>query len=94
MFFVYILKSRKDSELYIGSTNNLEERLKKHDLGLVPSTKLRRPLDLAYYEAYANEQEARHREQNLKLHGRARKQLMNRIKKSIDSNSFGVGVNE
>jgi len=29
MFYVYILKSRKDNNLYIGSTNNLRKRLKE-----------------------------------------------------------------
>ncbi|MEO8065906.1 MAG: GIY-YIG nuclease family protein [Candidatus Doudnabacteria bacterium] len=85
MFFVYVLKSLKDLELYISSTKDLKERYKKHSLGLVFSTKLRRPLKLVYYEAFSNEEEARHREHNLKLRGRARKQLLNRIKKSIDS---------
>jgi putative endonuclease len=85
MFFMYILKSLKDNELYIGSTGDLKERLKKHDLGFVLSTKSRRPLKLVYFEGYASEEEARHREHNLKLGARARRQLLNRIKKSIDS---------
>ncbi len=84
MFFVYILKSLKDQLLYIGSTKNLIERYKKHNSGLVPSSRNRRPLTLVYYEAYASEQDARHREHNLKLGARARRQLLIRIKKSID----------
>jgi len=35
MFFVYILQSKKDKELYIGYTNNLRKRFKKHNLGLM-----------------------------------------------------------
>lgn len=83
MFFVYILKSKKDNNLYLGSTNDLRERIKKHNLGKVASTKLRMPLKLVYYEAYASEEEARHREHNLKLRARAFRQLKLRIKKSI-----------
>jgi putative endonuclease len=52
MFYSYILKSKKDSDLYIGSTNNLKERFKKHNSGKVFSTKARRPMEIIYYEAY------------------------------------------
>jgi putative endonuclease len=62
MFFVYILKSQKDNSLYIGYTHNLRKRLKEHNLGLVRSTKLKRPSYLVYYEAYASKQDAIKRE--------------------------------
>ena len=83
MFFVYFLKSEKDKKLYIGSTNDLRKRFKEHNSGFVESTKLRRPFKLVYFEAYASEKEARHREHNLKLRARALRQLLNRIKDSI-----------
>lgn len=85
MFFVYFLKSLRDNELYLGSCKDLRERFKKHNLGLVPSTRNRRPLKLVYYEAYSFEDEARHREHNLKLRAKALAQLKKRIKKSISS---------
>lgn len=81
---MYILKSKKDNNLYIGSTNNLVRRLKEHNAGLVKSTKSRIPFKLVYYEGYANEEEARKREENLKLRARALRQLLGRIKKSIN----------
>jgi len=84
-FFVYILKSLKDNQLYIGSTSNLKKRLKEHNSGLVTSTKLRRPLKLVYFEGYVSEKEARQREHNLKLRARALRQLLNRIKISLES---------
>jgi len=84
MFFMYILKSLKDNRLYIGSTGNLSKRLKEHNSGLVLSTKSRVPLKLVYIEGYTSEEEARHREQNLKLRARALRQLLNRIEKSIN----------
>lgn len=46
MYFVYILKSLKDGNLYIGRTNNFERRFKEHNLGKVQSTKSRRPFML------------------------------------------------
>ncbi|MBS1539503.1 MAG: GIY-YIG nuclease family protein, partial [Bacteroidetes bacterium] len=33
-FYVYILQSDKDQSFYIGQTNNLDERLKRHNLGM------------------------------------------------------------
>lgn len=85
MFFMYILKSLKDSQLYIGFTNNLKRRLEEHNKGAVVSTKSRKPLKLVYYEAYASEYDARHREHNLKLRAKASRQLLLRIKNSLAS---------
>jgi putative endonuclease len=83
MFYVYVLKSSKDEELYIGSTNDLKRRLKEHQNGESFSTKLRRPFELIYYEAYKIEKDARLREQALKLRGNARRFLKDRIKESL-----------
>ena len=83
MFFVYILQSKRDKDLYIGYTKDPLDRLKKHNLGLVNSTKDRKPFRLAYYEAYASRQDATKREHNLKLRAKALRQLVNRIKSSL-----------
>ena len=53
-YYVYILKSQKDNELYIGKTKNLKKRLEQHCQGQVKATKGRRPVKLVYYEAYKN----------------------------------------
>jgi len=84
MFFVYIIKSKKDNELYLGYTSDLLKRFKKHNLGLVKSTKSRKPWQLVYYEAYASRQDATHREHNLKLRAKALRQLKNRIKNCLE----------
>lgn len=83
MFFMYILKSLRDEELYMGSTSDLKRRIKEHNSGMVPSTKFRKPFKLVYIEGYASEEDARHREHNLKLGARARRQLFKRIEKSL-----------
>lgn len=83
MFFVYILKSLKDNNLYIGYTNNLKRRLKEHNSGGVQSTNLRKPLKLIYYEAYLSEKDAKHREFNLKLRSRALAQLKKRLEDTL-----------
>jgi putative endonuclease len=66
MFYVYILKSRKDNKLYIGSTNDLVRRFHEHQTGKVVSTKNRNPFDLICYEAYNNKSIAVKREKYLK----------------------------
>jgi putative endonuclease len=66
MHYVYILLSQKDHKFYIGLTNNLERRMSQHSNGEVVSTKVRRPLDLIFYEAYLNEKDAVRREDYFK----------------------------
>jgi putative endonuclease len=46
MWYVYILKSSIDNNLYIGSTNDIKRRLAEHNSGKVDSTKTRVPLKL------------------------------------------------
>jgi putative endonuclease len=48
--------------LYIGSSGDLETRIKAHNSGKVRSTKGRRPLILVYYESFLTKTEARGRE--------------------------------
>lgn len=66
MYYVYILFSFKDRQLYTGFTDNLKSRFKAHINGYVKATKNRRPLKLIYYEAYSKEIDARRREKYLK----------------------------
>jgi len=66
MFYVYILFSELDKQLYTGYSDNLRARFEKHQKGFVKATKHRRPLKLIYYEAYAKELDARRREIYLK----------------------------
>jgi len=80
MFYVYVLKSVKDGNSYIGSTENLKRRVAEHQTGIAPSTKPRRPFELLYYEAYKIEKDARLREASLKLKSRAYAQLRKRLK--------------
>ncbi len=66
MFYTYVLQSIKDGNLYIGWTQDLRERITKHNKGLVESTKNRRPLKLVYYEACLVKEDAIKREKSLK----------------------------
>jgi len=79
MFYVYILKSLKDNQLYIGSAVDLKKRISEHQSGRVFATKYRLPLSLIYYEAYPQEFMARKREKQLKYFGKAYQSLKERL---------------
>ena len=66
MFYVYVLKSLRDGMFYIGHTGDLSRRFSEHNAGAVESTRNRTPLELVYYEASRNHQDALHRERYLK----------------------------
>lgn len=83
MFFVYILKSSKDANLYIGYTSDLKRRFEEHNHGNSKSTKSRAPFRLLYYEAYLSEKDAKKREENLKLRARALAQLKKRLEHTL-----------
>lgn len=83
MYYVYILKSKKDDNLYVGSTNDLRRRLSEHNDRKVSSTKSRAPFVLRYYEAFHAESDARNREASLKKDGKALGQLKKRIPESL-----------
>jgi len=66
IYYIYVLQSQKDYNIYIGITNNLERRLKQHNAGKNLSTKYRSPFKLIYKEQHKNRIEARKREKFLK----------------------------
>ena len=84
MFYVYVLLSEKDGNLYTGSCSDLKRRIVEHKNGRVKSTTNRRPLKLVYYEACLNEDDARGRERYLKS-GMGKKYLKNRLKKYFEN---------
>lgn len=82
-FYVYILFSLRDNKLYIGYTEDLRARIKKHTSGRVRATKNRKPLILIHYEAFSNKKDAKARERFLKSgFGRSqlKKALQHRLK--------------
>ena len=83
MFYVYILKSLKDGKLYIGYTSDLKKRFAQHKAGEVFNTKHRAPIELVYYEAYKNIDDAKEREKSFKHSGSVHNGLVKRIKRSM-----------
>ena len=83
--FIYVLYSYKDNKLYVGCSHDLENRISRHNKGLVSSTKHRRPLELIHQEKFSNKTDAFKRERFLKsLWGgrEKRKILENFLKKN------------
>jgi putative endonuclease len=64
--YVYVLRSAKDGQFYVGLTRDLRMRLRMHNNGQVLSTKHRAPLELIYWEGCLNEHDAAQREKYLK----------------------------
>jgi len=83
MYYVYVLKSQKDDNIYCGYTNDLRRRFSEHNGLKNRSTKSRAPFELRYYKAYFDEKDAKHREWSLKKDGRALAQLKRRIFNSL-----------
>ena len=66
MFYVYVLKSLKDGIRYIGSGENAEERLRRHNKGDYRFTKGHRPWELIHKEEFYTRSEAVKKEKFLK----------------------------
>ena len=64
--YVYVLRSLKDHQFYVGLTRDLPLRVQQHNKGFVTSTKKRVPFELVYWEAGLNQNDAAHREKYLK----------------------------
>ncbi len=79
MYFVYLLKSKKDDGFYIGFSSDLKRRIKEHNTGLNKSTKHRAPFKLVYFEAYPSKSLALQREKRLKQFKNAYKELLKRL---------------
>jgi len=65
-YYVYVIQSMKNHDLYVGYTTDLRKRLQEHNRGLNFSTKPYRPWRLIHFEAYLNENDAKRRENYLK----------------------------
>lgn len=66
IYYVYVLQSLKDNDLYIGLTANLENRIMRHNAGYENATKKRIPFKLIHSETFSSRADARAREKYLK----------------------------
>jgi predicted GIY-YIG superfamily endonuclease len=65
MWFVYLIKC-SNGTVYVGCTSDLEERIKRHNAGNVPSTRDRLPIVLITYIAFTDKYKAFEFEKYLK----------------------------
>jgi len=75
--YVYILRSIRNRRFYIGSTDNIERRLKEHKEGMCHTTKRFLPVELVLYQKYDSLTRARDIE--LRLKRMKRKDIIQRI---------------
>ena len=75
-YYVYILLCA-DKSLYVGSTKDIKNRVKRHNEGHgAQYTRIRRPVRLVHHEVYPDETAAVRRERQLKRWSRAKKQAL------------------
>ncbi len=89
MYYTYVLLcqdiKRLRKNFYIGSTEDLKNRIKEHKAGEIKITKSFDKVDLVYYEASLSKADARKRELQLKTgfgRGYLKKRLENYLKSS------------
>ena len=83
MFHVDVIKSKKDSSIYVGYTEDLIRRMKEHNTGKSIYTKNKYPYEIVYYEAYKSKSDAKFRENNLKRFAQAYSKLKMRLRNSL-----------
>lgn len=88
MFYVYLLRSTVDGNLYIGYTSDLKKRVVEHNKGKSTSTRRRVPLNLVYYEVYMSQTDAMEREKRLKSSAGAYTALKRRLKSGLRQGRF------
>ena len=84
MYYVYIIKSKKNGTIYSGYSENLKQRFIDHNLGKSNYTKKLRPWVLVCYEVYASKGDAQARERQLKKCQNVMAFLKKRISNSIN----------
>ena len=76
-FYVYILQCR-GGNYYVGHTDNIDQRISQHQLGLVDScyTFKRRPVKLVFLQTFSTRDDAFHAERQIKGWSRKKKEAL------------------
>jgi len=88
-YYIYVLQSFKNRNLYIGLTNNLRKRVEEHNRKKSFATKPYIPWQLIHYEAYRNEKDARRREKYLKTNQGSRL-----LKRMLKEYFYNLNINK
>jgi len=65
-YHVYILQSEADGSYYVGSTQDLDARVHRHNEGRSKYTKTKRPWELVHTEKFPSRSDAVKRENQIK----------------------------
>lgn len=92
MYYVYALYSLKTQVIYIGSTSNLKQRIKDHNIGLGGYfTKRNKPFKLVFYEAFLSKTDALKQEKFYKT-GHGREVFKEKAENSLKLSLQGCGI--
>lgn len=69
MFYVYVVRSERLQRYYVGSTQDVENRLREHNAGKSKSTATGLPWELVHVEEFLTRSEAMLREKRIKARG-------------------------
>ena len=84
MHYMYVIQAIDGDEMfYVGCTSDLKARFRSHNAGQNKATR-HHQWRLVYYEAYMTLSGARKREYRLKHNGKAKYQLLKRIKELLE----------
>ncbi|MDL1893684.1 GIY-YIG nuclease family protein [Sphingobacteriales bacterium CHB3] len=83
MFYAYILKSRSRDRFYIGSREDIAQRLETHNGSRAKWTRRYQPWESVYQECYETRGEAMKREQELKSLKNVRRFLARQVKSGL-----------
>lgn len=81
MYHVYVLQSAKTGRFYVGSTGNIEDRIRDHNSGLSKATRHGIPWHLIHKEEFPTRAEAARRERYYKT-GKGREELKGQLASS------------
>lgn len=66
MYCVYVLKSTKNNQLYVGRTSDLKKRISEHQSGKVRTTNRLNPMKFLFFEGFIAKADAIRRERYFK----------------------------
>ena len=66
MYCVYVLKSLKNDQLYVGRTSDLKKRISEHQAGKVRTTNRLNPMKLIFFEGFTSKADSIRRERYFK----------------------------
>jgi predicted GIY-YIG superfamily endonuclease len=86
-YYVYAFKSALSQRVYIGQTDDMNNRLLSHNAGYVNSTRNETPWELIAYQVFSTREEARWMEYNLK-------RSLGKRNKWVEQNGLGATPSE